>query len=63
MQVKLAAEMLNLKPFCMYPLTVQVLSVKFADLWRGMPRKNIKKACNARFAYFCMSPWRHIAIC
>eukprot|EP00892_Ulva_mutabilis_P009268 jgi/Ulvmu1/6713/UM030_0046.1 len=33
-QVKLAAEMLSLHPFCMYPLTVQVLSVKFAPLWR-----------------------------
>lgn len=35
-QVKLAAEMLNLAPFCMYPLTVQVLSVKFAPLWEGV---------------------------
>ena len=53
MQVKLAAEMLSLKPFSMYPLTVQVLSVKFADLWKGAPGYQMCCTWRAYFMYSC----------
>jgi hypothetical protein len=35
LQVALLAEMLNVQPWCTYPLSVQVLSSEFTSLWTG----------------------------
>ena len=36
MQVRFIAEMLNVNPWRMYPLTVQVLHEKCEDYWKGV---------------------------